>query len=188
MSEQNPASSYDLPRLKEVFEALRRGRHLCPEDGDLYWALRDHREAYGDLFGRLGFRLEAHPRDFFYFAGEGSLSDVGVRLALFVFILVEALADQGAAVEEALMTRTFSVADLPHLGSERYRAYLREAGVEGEEGLEGVVRYLERYGFARRQGDGGFRFRPPAYRFLDLCQQVLAEAPEMPEAAEGERP
>ena len=188
MREENLSSPYDLPRLRDVFEALRRGRHLCPEDGELYWALRDHREAFGELFGRLGFRLETHPRDFFYFAGEGSLSDVGVRLALFLFILVEALADQGVAVEETLMTRTFSVPDLPHLASERYRAYLREAGVEGEEGLGGVVRNLERLGFARRQGEGDFRFRPPVYRFLDLCQQVLAEAPERSDAAEGEEP
>lgn len=172
MTSQNP---YALPHLKEVFEALRRGRHLCPEDGDLYWAVRDRQEAFRDLFAHLGFRLEVHPRDFFYFAGEGSLSDVGSRMALFVFILVEALADQGAAVEESLMTRTFSVPDLPHLTGERYRAYLKEAGAEGEEGLEGIVRNLERFGFVQRTGKMAFRFRPPAYRFLDLCHQVLAE-------------
>jgi hypothetical protein len=184
---------FDLPRLREVFDALRRGGHLCPEDGELYWALRDHRDAYAALFERLGFRLEAHPRDFFYFRGEGNLSDAGARMALFVFVLVEALADQGAAVEEALLTRTFGVAELPHLGSERYRAYLREAGIEGEEGLEGVVRNLERFGFARRLGEGRFQFRPPAYRFLDLCLQVLADAPAAERAeggsgAEGETP
>lgn len=181
-----PRDPFDLPRLEEVFDALRRGRHLCPEDGDLYWALRDHHAAYADLFGRLGFRLEAHPRDFFYFRGEGGLSDVGARMALFLFVLVEALADQGAPVEEALLTRTFAVPELPHLGSERYRAYLREAGVEGEEGLEGVVRNLERFGFARRLGEGGFRFRPPAYRFLDLCLAALADAPAAGEEGGGE--
>ena len=172
MTSQSP---FALPRLQEVFEALRRGRHLCPEDGDLYWAVRDHHEAFRELFSHLGFRLETHPRDFFYFAGEGGLSDAASRMALFVFILVEALADQGAAVEESLMTRTFSLPELPHLSGERYRAYLKEAGAEGDEGLEGIVRNLERFGFVRRSGKEAFRFRPPAYRFLDLCHRVLAE-------------
>lgn len=171
------ADPFELPRLREVFDALRRRRHLCPDDGDLYWALRDHRDAYAALFGRLGFQLVAHARDFFYFRGEGNISDAGTRMALFVFVLVEALADQGAAVEEALLTRTFAASELPHLGSERYRAYLREAGVEGEEGLEAVVRNLERFGFARRLGEGRFQFRPPVYRFLDLCLAVLADDP-----------
>jgi hypothetical protein len=174
----SPPNPFALPRLKEVFEALRRGRHLCPEDGDLYWALRDHHEAFRDLFAHLGFRLEAHPRDFFYFAGEGGLSDASSRMALFAFILIEALADQGAAVEESLMTRTFSLPELPHRKGERYRAYLKEAGVEGEEGLDGILRNLERFGFAHRTGKTSFRFRPPAYRFLDLCHQVLAEERE----------
>lgn len=182
-----PKDPFDLPRLGDVFDALRRGRHLCAEDGDLYWALRDHQAAFAELFGRLGFRLEAHPRDFFYFRGEGNLSDAGARMALFLFVLVEALADQGTAVEEALATRTFSFPELPHLGSERYRAYLREAGVEGEEGLEGVVRNLERFGFARRLGEGNFRFRPPVYRFLDLCLAVLADAPGPGSREEGGR-
>jgi hypothetical protein len=173
-------SPFALPHLKEVFEALRRGRHLCSEDGDPYWALRDHLDAFRDLFAHLGFRLEAHPREFFYFAGEGGLSDASSRLALFVFILVEALADQGAAVEESLMTRTFSVPELPHRAGERYRAYLKEAGVEGEEGLEGIVRNLERFGFAHRTDKAHFRFRPPAYRFLDLCHQLLAEEADEP--------
>ncbi|MHB8765221.1 MAG: condensin complex protein MksE [Deferrisomatales bacterium] len=176
-------SPFALPRLKEVFEALRRGRHLCPEDGDLYWALHDHRDAYQDLLSRLGFRLAAHPRGFFYVEGEGSLSDASARMALFLFVLIEHLADQGAPVEEGLMTRTFALADLPHLASDRYRAYLKEAGAEGEEGLEGIVRNLERFGFAQRTGGGSFRFRTPAYRFLDLCHRVLADAPD--EAPEG---
>jgi len=177
-------SPFALPRLKEVFEALRRGRHLCAEDGDLYWALRDNLDAYQDLLGHLGFRLAAHPRDFFYVEGEGNLSEASARMALLVFILVEHLADQGAAVEESLLTRTFQVAELPHLATERYRAYLKEAGVEGEEGLEGVLRNLERFGFLRRTGGAGFRFRTPAYRFLDLCHRVLQEAPEA-EAPDG---
>jgi hypothetical protein len=172
MSRSGP---FALPRLKEVFEALRRGRHLCPEDGELYWALRDNLEPFQDLFAHLGFRLEFHPRDFFYFRGEGGLSDASARMALFMFILIEALGDTGAAVEESVMTRTFSVNDLPHHGSERYQAYLKEAGVDGDEGMESILRNLERFGFAKRTGSN-FRFRSPVYRFLDLCHEVLAQS------------
>jgi len=56
---------FDIPMLSEIFEVLRRGRHICSEDGDLYWAVRDNLDALEGLFYRLGFRLEAHPRDFY---------------------------------------------------------------------------------------------------------------------------
>jgi hypothetical protein len=112
--------------------------------------VHDHLEAFQDLFDHLGFHLEAHPRDFFYFLGQGSLSDAGARMAVFMFILLEALWDQGKSVEEDIMIRTFSLADMPHLKSDRYRAYLKESGIDGEEGLELVIRNMERFGFLRR--------------------------------------
>lgn len=43
-------SVYDLPQLEEIFDALRRGRHLCTADGKPYGALRDNLAAYQDLF------------------------------------------------------------------------------------------------------------------------------------------
>ncbi len=172
------SSPFDLPRLKEAFEVLRRGRHICPEDGDIYWAMHDHLDRFQDLFSHLGFHLEVHPRDFYYFRGQGNLSDAGARMAVFMFILLEALGDQGTSVEEDLMTRTFSLADLPHLKSDRYRSYLKEAGIDGEEGLELVIRNMERFGFLRRMGEASFCFRIPVYRFLDLCHDVLAQGRE----------
>lgn len=68
------SSPFDLPLLEEIFDALRRGRHLCAADGKPYWALRENLEAYQDLFHHLGFRLQVHQRDFFYFRGKDSLS------------------------------------------------------------------------------------------------------------------
>ena len=172
----NESSPFALPRLKEVFEHLRRGRHLCPEDGDLYRAVHDHQDAFRDLFFHLGFDLKAHHRGFFYFHGQGSLSDTGARMAVFMFILLEAMGDQGKSVEEELMTATFTLADMPHLNGNRYRAYMKEAGIDGEEGLELVIRNMERFGFLQRLREGVFRFRIPVYRFLDLCHEILAEA------------
>jgi hypothetical protein len=170
MTENSP---FALPLLSDVFDALRRGQHLCAEDGKPYWALRENLAAYQDLLHHLGFRLEAHPRDFFYLRGRDSLSPQASRMAVFVFILIESLADQGEPVVDTLMTRTFAIPELPHLQGARYRAYLKEAGTGSEEELRGIVRQLERFGFARRLTDDTFRFRTPAYRFFDLCIEIL---------------
>lgn len=180
-------SPFALPHLAEIFNELRRGRHLCPEDGILYYSLRDLNESFTDLFRRLGFRLEYHPRDFYYFRGEGSLSDTSSRMAVFFFILMEYLSGQGEAVEEGIMSGTFEIADLPHLKRDRYRTYMHEAGVDDEDSLLNVIRNLERFGFLQRRG-GSFRFRAPAYRFFDICLAILrdgakAEASTGPEEA-----
>ena len=170
-----------IPRLSEIFEALRRGRHICSEDGDLYWAVRDNIEILERLFSGLGFRLETHPRDFYYFHGTGSLSDRSERMAVFMFILVEWLSDRGDRVEETLMTRKFDVGEMPHLQLERYRQYMNEAGIADENGIADIIRNLERFGFARRHGDRLFSFKSPVFRFVDLCYAVLEMDGESPE-------
>jgi hypothetical protein len=169
-------SPFDLPYLAGIFNDLRRGRHICPEDGVLYYTLRDHFDAFLDLFRNLGFNLESHSRDFYYFRGEGSLSDAASRMAVFFFILVETLAGQGEAVEEGIMSGTFEITDLPHFKSDRYRMYMHEAGVDDEEGLMNVIRAMERLGFIQRR-ERSFRFRAPAYRLFDLCVLILKAEP-----------
>ena len=166
-------SSFDLPHLSEIFDALRRGHHLCAADGKPYRALRENLDAYKELFHHLGFHLQVHQRDFFYFRGKDNLSLQASRMAVFVFILIEALSDQGEPVVDTLMTRTFSVPDLPHLKGARYRAYLKEAGALNEDDLRGILRQLERFGFILRQTDDTFSFRTPAYRFFDVCVEIL---------------
>ena len=94
-------------------------------------------------------------------------------MADFVFILIETLSDQGEPVVDTLMTRTFSVPDLPHLKGARYRAYLKEAGATDEDDLRGILRQLERFGFIQRHTDDTFIFRTPAYRFFDVCIEIL---------------
>jgi hypothetical protein len=162
----------DLPYLDEIFQRLCRGRHICAEDGNYYHALYDNFDLYQQLFDRLGFRLEVHPRDFYYFRGEKSLSDTSSRMALFIFILMEFLEGQGEPVAESILTREFTVADMPHFATERYRLYMKESGIADHDGLEGVVNNLEKFGFAVRKG-GLFRFRSPVYRFFDICHAIL---------------
>ena len=50
-----------------------------------------------------------------------------------------------------------------------------------EEELRQTLRTMERFGFLKMEGTDSFRFRTPAYRFLDLCMELFKES----EAAEG---
>lgn len=167
----------DVPDLAAVFEALRRGRHICMTDGALYAALKAHAATFTELFAQLGFDLVHHPRDFFYFVDKGNFTEISARMAVFMFILIEDLADRGDAVEETLMSRHFRYAELPHLAGDRYRRLMREAGVAEPGELEQLVQTMERFGFVHRRDDDSFTFRPPAYRFLDLCLELAAQAP-----------
>ncbi len=166
---------FDLPHMEDVFDALRRGRHITLRDGELFQALQNHQEEYAELFGNLGFDLVRHSRDFYYFRDENNFTDRASRIAVFMFILVEWLADQGEPVEETIMTRRFGVDELPHLESERYVNYMREAGVTDRGDLVRVVQAMDRFGFARRAGSGSFEFAPPIYRFLELCMEMVDE-------------
>ncbi len=166
----------DLPHLAEVFEALRRGKHISVRDGDLFQALEKRERLFEALFEKLGFKLIRHPRDFFYFLDTANFTDLSARMAVFMFILVESLADRGESVEETVMTRRFAYQDLPHLQGERYQTYMREAGIVTPEELAGIVRTMERFGFARRMDEETFCFDAPIYRFLDLCLEQARQA------------
>jgi len=169
-------SVLDLPHLASIFEALRRGRHLCARDGDVFHCLKRQEPLYEALFDRLGFTLVHHARDFYYFFDSSNFTDLTARMAVFMFILVEALADQGEPVEETVTTRRFSCEALPHLENERYQGYMREAGITSAEELAQIVRTMERFGFTRRFDEQAFEFAPPVYRFLDLCMDMAGEA------------
>ena len=93
-------------------------------------------------------------------------------MALFIFILMEFLEGQGEPVAEGILTKEFSINDLPHFSTERYRLYMKESGITDRDGLETVVNNLEKFGFAVRKG-GTFRFRAPVYRFFDICHTIL---------------
>ncbi|MDX9973792.1 MAG: hypothetical protein RBU21_12480 [FCB group bacterium] len=174
-SEQSNAV-LDLPHMAEVFEALRRGKHISMKDGDIYIALKRHEGAYEHLFSELGFKLVHHARDFFYFLDTSNFTELSGRIAVFMFILVEHLADQGDTVEDTVMTRRFAYKDLPHLHGERYQTYMREAGVTTADDLAAIVRTMERFGFTRRMDAETFCFDVPIYRFLDLCMDMAAKA------------
>ena len=55
MTETSP---FELPHLNEIFDALRRGRHLCAADGKRFWSLRENVVEFQFFFIQLGFRLQ----------------------------------------------------------------------------------------------------------------------------------
>ena len=171
-------SRFALPHLDKVFRLLGRGRHICLEDGEPYWALHDNKDDFVELFAQLGFHLMHHAHGFFYFDGD-DLSEAGERMAVFMFVFVEYLGDQGLSVEEGLMQREWPMAQLPHLTSDRYREVMAAVDVTDEKSLRGVVQSLDRFGFAEQMGADAFRFKRPAHRFLDLCLSI-------PQAPDGE--
>ncbi|MFO7534864.1 MAG: hypothetical protein R6X19_04140 [Kiritimatiellia bacterium] len=187
-TEERDGNALALPHLAAIFETLRRGKHLSARDGDLYHALKKQEPLFGALFDKLGFKLVHHPRDFFYFLDTSNFTELSARMAVFMFILVEHLADRGEPVEETVMTRRFAYRDLPHLQGERYQATMREAGITTPDELAGIVRTMERFGFTKRMDEETFGFDVPAYRFLDLCMDMAdrAAGPECAAAPGGE--
>ncbi|MHB8803566.1 MAG: condensin complex protein MksE [Rhodocyclaceae bacterium] len=168
MSDNN--SRFSLPYLAQVFEALRKGQHLSPQDKELYAALANNFSDFQLLFKELGFQLFEHLRGFYYFKGVGALSDKATKLSVFMFILIEHLAGQGFDIEEGLMTHIFSVEALPHESTARYSGYMKEAGA----GVMSCIKGLAVLGFLQLAKDEKtFQFRLPVYRFVDVCLEIL---------------
>ncbi len=175
-----------LPNLRGVFEALRQGRHLSRADGFLYQSLEDDREVFASLFDQLGFELKKHRRDFYYFCSPNTMSERSERIAVFMFILIEWITDQGHNIEEALMTQQFSFDELPHLTTQRYRDYMAQLGILDSDGLRTIVTNMIRTGFSERVNDEVFAFRCPVYRFLDICQDIARSQTQNGSGEEGE--
>ncbi|MDZ7594556.1 MAG: hypothetical protein U0932_07890 [Thiobacillus sp.] len=158
-----------LEKLEDIFRELSRGRHLCATDGDLFAALEKHPSDYQAVFKKLGFELVCDARGFYYFFGARATANNVNRLALFLYILIDWLADKGEGIMAALAGKSFSVNELPHLGSERYRGYLSHVGIATPADLTEVIRTMENFGFLAQASDGTFRLLPPAYRIVDAC-------------------
>ena len=165
-------SLQQLERLPEIFDRLRLGGHICPEDGALYYVLRDDFESYRDAFDVLGFQLTAHERGFYYFVASGDLGKEASQMAVFFFVLVDALGNEGKNVRKEIFEAEHSLDDLPHFRLDSHAQCLSEVGVHDRDDLETVVKRLARYGFVDIGHADRFRFRTPAWRFIDLCHEA----------------
>jgi hypothetical protein len=93
------------------------------------------------------------------------------RLALFTFIIVEHLADQGRDPVAVLDGGSLGRDELPSL-LEKYRDLFVQAEVQTQEELEEkIMRRMTQLGFASEE-NGIYRFLPPMHRFLDVCLSV----------------
>ena len=87
-----------LSQLAPIFRELFKGYHVSRRDAELYSQLSNQQDQYRALFKALGFELVCDTRGFYYFVPEqmgAQVNKTAQRLALFTFILVEHLADQG---------------------------------------------------------------------------------------------
>ncbi|MCB0766540.1 MAG: hypothetical protein KDB95_04950 [Flavobacteriales bacterium] len=169
-----------LPQLKEIFDKLRQGSYITHEQGSLHSALAENYEAYKEYFEPLGLNLIRHPRDFFYLHKEEAEntppSSSLAGIAVFSFILIEATANEGKPVVEYLLTERFSIAGLPHLQSDRYKAHLRAVEIEDEASLRKLVKRMVNYGWVEYFPDDTFRFLRPFHRVFDKCQEISLAA------------
>src|SRR5437773_64830 len=164
-----------LPHLRAIFEKLKTGYHLSHEDGPLHSALMsDTDNSYGNYFAAIGLTLVRHHREFFYFEAEDRdpESKLLPKVAVFSYILIDHVANQGQAVEDTLMTSTFSLRGLPHFALDSHRALLRQVELLEPDDLRGVVNYLERIGWAKWVAFEEFQFLRPFYRMLEKCLEL----------------
>ncbi len=163
--------SHELPLLHAIFTDLRKGRHICLEDGPTFDALAADPDRYQSLFAALGLNLVFHGRGFFYLDDESS-PRTAQRMILFTAILVETLDDQGVNLDLDLTRVLIHPDKLPHLQHEKYAKAMAEVDVTTEEALQKVLDSLKRYGLAEPTKDGVWRFRTSAYRLLDILNMA----------------
>jgi hypothetical protein len=184
-------SPADVPRFREVFNALKLGVHVSvATPGGLYESLKDHEAVYRELFAAIGYPLVKHPRGFYHLVSTGEkAASSTTRMAVFMLAVIEHLADEGADPEVELHARTFALDEMPHLSKDRYRRWMRELRVETPHDLDAIVAALCKFGFAERIEPDQFAFLTPVTRFIDLCVAANAEKrrADIPEAAASPR-
>jgi len=164
----------ELSQLAPIFRELFKGYHVSRRDPELYAQLSNFQDAYRALFKALGFELVCDTRGFYYFVPDTATAQVNKpaqRLALFTFIIVEHLADQGRDPIAVLDGGSLGRDELPAL-LEKYRDLFVQAEVTTQDELEEkIMRRMPQLGFASEE-TGLYRFLPPMHRFLDVCLSV----------------
>ena len=164
----------ELSQLAPIFRELFKGYHISRNTPELYTQLTNFQDQYRALFKALGYELTCDSRGFYYFIPEqmgAQVNKTAQRLALFTFILVEHLADQGRDPLAVLDGGSLGRDELPPL-LEKYRDLFLQAEVTTQDELEEkVMRRLTQLGFAGEE-NGVYRFLAPMHRFLDVCLSV----------------
>lgn len=164
----------EMTLLAAIFRELLKGGHISRRDAELYAQLNNLQDAYRALFKAQGFELVCDSRGFYYFVPEqmgAQVNKTAQRLALFTFIIVEHLADQGRDPLAVLDGGSLGRDELPPL-LDKYHDLFLQAEVQTQDELEEkIMRRLTQLGFAL-DDNGIYRFLPPMHRFLDVCLAV----------------
>lgn len=164
----------EMTQLAPIFRELFKGYHLSRAEPEAYAQLSQQQDAYRALFAALGFELICDARGFYYFVPESigaQVNKTAQRLALFTFIVVEHLADQGRDPLSVLDGGSLGREELPAL-FEKYQDLFVQAEISSLEELEEkIMRRLSQLGFAQESA-GIYRFLAPMHRFLDVCLSV----------------
>jgi hypothetical protein len=169
----------ELPHLMSIFDHLKRGCHLGPDDQPEFSALASPRYGeYFNYFAALGFSLVRHEREFFYFEPENpeTIPDTLPRIAVFSYIMIDHASNQGRSIEEFVFGQHFLVTALPHFSFDRYTALLRQVEVHDMNDLRAVLHRMEQIGWVRSKGLGEdeFRFLRPFHRVFSKCLELSA--------------
>ncbi len=173
-----------LPHIQAIFDRLKRGYHIGPDDEPEFSALSSPRfEEYAAWFDALGLNLVRHEREFFYFEPEkqDSVPDTLPRIAVFSYILIDDAANQGrSSIEEFIFGQNFLVTALPHFTLDRYTALLRQVDVHDLGDLRNLLNHMERIGWVKCLGEEEFRFLRPFHRVFSKCIELAQTAQQQP--------
>jgi hypothetical protein len=180
----------ELPHLTSIFDHLKRGCHLGPDDEPEFSALAGPRfEEYANYFGALGFTLVRHEREFFYFEPENpeTIPDTLPRIAVFSYIMIDHASNQGRSIEEFIFGQNFLVTTLPHFTFDRYASLLRQVEVHDTNDLRAVLNRMEQIGWVKIKGLGEdeFRFLRPFHRVFSKCLDLSAAESKREEQAQA---
>jgi len=168
-----------LPHLMTIFDRLKRGYHLGPDDQPEFSALASPRfEEYFNYFAAIGFTLVRHERQFFYFEPENpeTIPDTLPRIAVLSYIMIDHASNQGRSIEEFVFGQNFLITALPHFAFDRYKALLRQVDVYDTNDLRAVLHRMEQIGWVKIKGlgDDEFRFLRPFHRVFSKCLELSA--------------
>jgi hypothetical protein len=175
----------ELPHLEKIFDRLKRGCHLGPDDEPEFSALSSPRfDEYAAYFAALGLTLVRHEREFFYFEPDNQ-EDVPItlpRIAVFSYIIIDYAANQGRPIEEFIFGQNFLITALPHFTLDRYTALLRQVDVHNVEDLRTLLNRMEQIGWVKIKGLGEdeFRFLRPFHRVFSKCLEVAQSSQAAP--------
>jgi hypothetical protein len=180
----------ELPHLTSIFDHLKRGCHLGPDDEPEFSALASPRfDEYANYFAALGFILVRHEREFFYFEPENpeTIPDTLPRIAVFSYIMIDHASNQGRSIEEFIFGQNFLVTTLPHFTFDRYTSLLRQVEVHDTNDLRTVLNRMEQIGWVKIKGLGEdeFRFLRPFHRVFSKCLELSATDSKREEQAQA---